>query len=268
MRRIAVLVAAAVIAGLTFVPLSAEAAVRRTITAQYSTTSLPVGSSFTISGRVTKTPKGTIVRIEQRVGSTWKLVSAIRTSNKAGNYAVRSMKASTAGQFVYRARVAKTKKLGQAVSPARTVTAYWAKGTFQNPHRVLDLVTIPGWQIRVFPADFDAWPEIEPQNPYNDPPLAGNSYVMVQVSFTRTGSTPGTPKDSMSLEFVNSANRSYAGSSGCGVLPQSYQQIENLPPGQTATANMCSEIPTSAARSGFWRAFSWDSPGYKYVKVG
>lgn len=97
----------------------------RTVTLKATPTSVAVGAKVTLSGAVTKSPKGTAVIIERRKGSGWAKVKTVKTTDTKGSYKT-TVKPSAAGTVKYRARVAKGRAggntLGAATSPTRKVT--------------------------------------------------------------------------------------------------------------------------------------------------
>lgn len=107
---------------LSILAAPAEAAVERKVTLK--ATKATAGEPFTLSGKVTKSPKGTKVVVQRKNGKKWIKVAQTRTKKK-GKYSVR-LTVAKAGDVTYRAKVAKKrvgkKTLKAAVSKARKVT--------------------------------------------------------------------------------------------------------------------------------------------------
>jgi Tol biopolymer transport system component len=116
--------ASAVVALLVLGGLSApaEATVERKVTLK--ATKATAGEPFTLSGKVTRSPKGTKVVVQRKKGKKWVKV-ARTTTKKKGKYSV-ELTVAKPGDVTYRAKVAKKlgnkKTLKAAVSKARKVT--------------------------------------------------------------------------------------------------------------------------------------------------
>lgn len=120
-RRHWSLVALFAIALLVFSGLTApaEAATRRSLSIAVKPTTAYSGTSVTFSGRLTRSPKGTVVHVQRKSGKKWVAVRNLRTTSSAGNYSGGVPMPMTGGTFSFRAVATKTKKLRTATS--RTV---------------------------------------------------------------------------------------------------------------------------------------------------
>ena len=116
-----VAVLAAVVLALTGLTSSATAATARTVTLSASPTSGLPGHAVTFSGSVTKSPKGSIVKIQRKTGSTWTTVSTTKTTTSGGAFKATLSDPTGAGGYYYRAGAAKTSTLATAYS--RTVSS-------------------------------------------------------------------------------------------------------------------------------------------------
>ena len=101
----------------------AEAATARSVSLGVSPSVQNVGATVTFSGKVTKSPKGSTVKIQRKSGTSWVTVSSTKTTSSSGAFAARVTLPSTAAVYSYRAGAAKTKTLATAYSTSVTVTA-------------------------------------------------------------------------------------------------------------------------------------------------
>jgi hypothetical protein len=127
-RPLAVLLAALLL--VVGVQFSASAATARAISIAASPAASSVGSAVTFSGKITKSPRGTIVLIQRKSGKKWVKAGSTRTVNAVGSYAVRLTRPKVIANYAFRAYVAKKGKLKAATSRAVTVAAL--KRTFAS----------------------------------------------------------------------------------------------------------------------------------------
>lgn len=97
----------------------ASAAQKRTVTLKASSPSVLPGAKITLSGKLTTSPKGTKVRIEQLSGRRWTTFKTLKTRSAKGSFTTTfRLRTSTS----YRAVALKTEKLKKATSTVRKVT--------------------------------------------------------------------------------------------------------------------------------------------------
>lgn len=105
----------------TFVP--AEAATARTLSAVAKPSAGVVKSSVAISGVLSKSPKGSPVAIQRKIGSKWVTAKTVKTTTSGGKYSGRVTLPSTPGTYSYRATAAAKGSLKAATSPTIKVAA-------------------------------------------------------------------------------------------------------------------------------------------------
>lgn len=99
----------------------AAAATARTATLTVSSSTAVVGSTVVLTGRVTRSPKGTRVRIQRASGRRWVTVATVRLRS-AGRFTQR-VAVDAAGKRRYRVHVPRTAGRRSATSVTRTVAA-------------------------------------------------------------------------------------------------------------------------------------------------
>ncbi|MGO4256215.1 putative Ig domain-containing protein [Marmoricola sp. RAF53] len=109
-----------VVSGLVAPP--AGAATARSLALSPRTATVGAGTAVTFTGRVTKSPRGSLIRVQRLSGSTWVNATSVRTTSKVGRYSAKVTVPASGGTFRYRAVAPATTKLRTAVSPAATVT--------------------------------------------------------------------------------------------------------------------------------------------------
>ena len=105
------------------------------------------------------------------------------------------------------------------------------------------------WELRIISVDWDAWPEIEAENRFNDPPASGNKFVMVKIAVHNRGSEP---------DSFGSSNISAVGSQAveyrtfvdsCGVIPDDFSNFTRIFSGGELQGNICYEVASSDVNS-------------------
>jgi hypothetical protein len=103
-----------------------------------------------------------------------------------------------------------------------------------------------GWQLRVNNVQRNATAAVLAANSLNQPPPAGQQYVLVNVTVTFTGAGSDSFDDSYRLRVVSSAGTTYTGfgSTGCPPFPKEVPG-DNAPAGTAETGNSCWLVPAS-----------------------
>jgi hypothetical protein len=109
------------------------------------------------------------------------------------------------------------------------------------------LVTPAGFEITVVGGEFDAWPLIQAENSFNDPPAPGNVMVLIRVRATYAVTKDETARISEGdFKLTGSLNRVYSPyeeGSSCGVIPNELQA--ELFSGGSTEGNVCFQVPAS-----------------------
>src|SRR4051794_28623430 len=64
----------------------AQAATKRALSIAIKPTSSYAGASVAVSGKISRSPKGTVVKIQRKAGKKWVAVASTKTTTAAGNY--------------------------------------------------------------------------------------------------------------------------------------------------------------------------------------
>ena len=120
-------------------------------------------------------------------------------------------------------------------------------GTRENPYSFADTVSNDDWTVTLG-EPYEAWDEIHAENEFNEPPADGMEYWIVPVEATYNGSETGLPWIDLSIAFVGIDNVTY--SDGCGVVPDSLDDVDELYADGTGKGNACVSVPTEA--EGTW----------------
>ncbi len=130
----------------------AQAAISRTLSISASPTTTFAGAAVTFAGKISRSPRGTVVRFQRKSGSTWVTVTSTRTTTAAGNYTRRITMPKTAGSYYFRATATKTRTLRSATSrTVKIVALRRVTATIRATPSVIELgnrVTLSG---KIFP---------------------------------------------------------------------------------------------------------------------
>ncbi|MET3961957.1 alpha-tubulin suppressor-like RCC1 family protein [Marmoricola sp. OAE513] len=121
LRFLVALLAAVLAVGALSAP--ADAATKRSLSIKASPSAAVVGKTVTFSGTLTKSPKGTKVTIQRKVGTKWVAAKTAKTSTSAGRYAGKVILPRKAGTYAFRAVAAKKGSLSAATSKTLKVAA-------------------------------------------------------------------------------------------------------------------------------------------------
>jgi hypothetical protein len=112
-------------------------------------------------------------------------------------------------------------------------------GTRDNPYPLGSQFELGDWSVTVNSVDLDAWPEIEAENPFNEPPAAGRKFVMFHATTTYNGTETGDVRFDLDWGIVGSLGNTFGLADYCGVIPDDLNDAGELFPGATAVGNVC-----------------------------
>ena len=149
------LLLAGALLGLVAVPTAAAPTpqVARTVTLAPGTTTAFVGDPVTFTGKLTKSPKGSKVKLQQKQGAAWKTLGVVATTTKRGAYSAVATMPSSPGVQEFRAlaparKVTKngtTRKLKKAISATVAVTVQSRPVTPVTP--VITTTSLPDGEV-------------------------------------------------------------------------------------------------------------------------
>lgn len=136
----------------------------------------------------------------------------------------------------------------EATDPAQTNQA--EEGSRDNPLPIGSTVSDSEWDVTINSVDLNATDAIIAENPLNDAPADGNTYIMVEVSATYTGTNPEGDTPWVSVEYVSAGGNSFASHDALLVAPDSFDSLETLYEGASVTGNIALEVPEEEIADG------------------
>lgn len=128
-------------------------------------------------------------------------------------------------------------------------------------------VVPPGWEVTVLAVDEDAWPEVQAENTFNDPPEQGYRMVLITVRVTNVQTKDEAASISEGdFELVGSRNQVYSSfERSCGVTPNDL--MAELFPEGTAEGTVCFQAGTDETGLILIARPSWDKEDHRYFAL-
>lgn len=140
-----------------------------------------------------------------------------------------------------------------------TTTAAADVGTRENPIPLGQEAQIGDWKVKVTGATPNANQAIADANQFNDPPAAGQQYVLVEVAGTYTGQTSGTFWADISYKYVGSGGNTY--DQGFAVAPNPISDAGEVFPDASVSGNLVFAVDSDQVSGGtlaLEESFSFD----------
>jgi len=122
---------------------------------------------------------------------------------------------------------------------AGIVNAGGPAGSRGNPIPTGQAALIGSWEITVIGSAPDATDLVTAENTFNDPPNAGNQFLLVQVQATNRGIGSETPFEVMTFSAVGPSSVAYSYEDDCGVVPDPFPDFTEVFAGGTVEGNLC-----------------------------
>lgn len=147
----------------------------------------------------------------------------------------------------------------QEAGGANSMTA----GDRGNPIANGESARVGDWGVTFSATRLDATAAVLAENQFNDPPAAGRQFVMGEVTVAYVGDDTGLAWVDLNFRVLGSAGNTFGSGTSdyCGVYPNPISDHGELFPGATATANVCTSVPSDQLDGAVWlveEAFSRD----------
>lgn len=107
-----------------------------------------------------------------------------------------------------------------------------------------DQLTWNGLYIKIVDIHSNAWPLIQAQNQFNDPPQAGRRMMMMTLQVTNVANDEIVQIEESDFELIGTEKvtyDTYSEETRCGVVPDVLDSV--LPLGQSINGNICFQVP-------------------------
>lgn len=125
------------------------------------------------------------------------------------------------------------------------------EGSRDNPLALGTTVTEGDWEVTVNSVDLDATDAVLAENPLNDEPDEGHSYITANVTATYLGSEPsGDTPSGIRVEYVTPDGNSFDSTAEMVIVPDYFNPSETLYEGASATGNFGVQVPIDDVENG------------------
>ena len=136
-----------------------------------------------------------------------------------------------------------------APTEGQDVTAEGGDGSArENPLPIGATLASDEWEVTVNSVDLDATDAVMAENPYNEEPAPGQTYVMVNVTATYTGDNPQGDMPLILIEYVTPEGNTIDGYEP--LVPEPFDMAETLFNGASTTGNVAFLVDEATAAEG------------------
>jgi len=112
-------------------------------------------------------------------------------------------------------------------------------GSRGDPYPPGATVRVGDWDVTITEVTENATDLLMSADFYNDPPADGRQFLMVGIETTNTGNAPNAFGQSDTINLVGDRAVAYTSADACGSLPEGIDLLADVPPGETASGNLC-----------------------------
>ncbi|OSM44620.1 hypothetical protein [Nesterenkonia sp. PF2B19] len=123
-------------------------------------------------------------------------------------------------------------------------------GTRANPYPLGSEISTSDWAVTVNGVDLDATDAVLAENPYNEDPEEGHTYILVDLSVQYTGDDPEGDTPWVSVDYVSPAGNTFRSSDRVTVTPDSFDSMSTLYEGASTTGNVALHVPADGVEDG------------------
>jgi hypothetical protein len=120
-----------------------------------------------------------------------------------------------------------------------------ASGTRESPIPLGQRATVGGWGVVVRSVRIASYDEMLEENMFNDPPIEGRSFVLLDVSLSNKTETEDSVFGVLDFGVLGPSNvvvTDYDFDTSCGVVPNELDTFAEVFPGGTIRGNLCYQI--------------------------
>lgn len=138
----------------------------------------------------------------------------------------------------------------ETVPEEPTPEADSAETSLESPLAVGAVATVGDWAVRVTSIASDATDVVMDENQFNDPPAAGEAFVLISIEATYVGSESSTFWVDNTLKVIGPSKVAYdAFDAWCGSIPNAIDDKGETFPGGTLEGNECWRVSAEEAES-------------------
>lgn len=206
---------------------------------------------------------------------SWRGTGDYDYTNRRGKFALEHTMDYDPGAHRFRmlGKRSRLYEVPQVVTNKVRVTVKDKPGSQSLPWRPGQWFDVENWQFAFNPTITDAWPIVDSQDEYADPPPPGWSYVAVALGFVRTGTGSGRAWIENDLAFVGGDGVVYSGGEDINgeyvscALDNDWSDAPELYAGARSSGTECLPVPTAAIAGGMWRLSGGYDDEDQWIKI-
>ncbi|GGK65299.1 hypothetical protein [Nocardia camponoti] len=148
--------------------------------------------------------------------------------------------------------VTATQSVSSSVGEIQLVQNGGKLGSKDKPVPLGDTFAVgKAWKVSIVSVNPNATATVLAENQFNDPPKAGNQFVIINTTAQYVGDDTASPWLDLDYKFLGSKGNTYSTyDDSCGVIPEPLDDVSELYPDATATGNVCFSVPTDQIGGG------------------
>lgn len=127
------------------------------------------------------------------------------------------------------------------------------QGTRENPYPLGSEITSGDWSVTVNSVDLEATDAVLSENPINEEPASGHTYILVNITAEYTGSDAQGATPWASVAYVSDDGNTFDPLDSVTVAPEAFDRSSALYEGASASGNIALEVPSDAVETGTLR---------------
>ncbi|TXJ07026.1 MAG: hypothetical protein E6Q27_02510 [Aeromicrobium sp.] len=141
--------------------------------------------------------------------------------------------------------------------PDKSAKKYTARGSHKSPIPVGSSLKDNEWEITLHSVNLNANEAVAMANDFNDPPAAGNVFILANMTATYVGDDPDGSYPWIDVNFLTQKGATFSSTEGFVVGPDEFNSFDILHKGESQTGNFLIEVPIAEADSGLLAALPW-----------
>ncbi|MHA2790145.1 DUF4190 domain-containing protein [Corynebacterium sp. S7] len=129
-------------------------------------------------------------------------------------------------------------------------TSAEAGASRENPLPLGSTIESDEWSVTVNSVDLNATDAVMAENPYNDAPEEGSSYILVNITATYKGSNPQGEYPWTTVKYVTPEGTTINSYDTFAVVPEEFDDVSTLYSGGSTTGNEAFVVNTATAADG------------------
>lgn len=124
------------------------------------------------------------------------------------------------------------------------------EGTRAAPYPLGSEISTSDWTVTVNSVDLDATAAIEAENPFNEAPDEGHTYILASITAEYVGDDPEGAAPMLSVDYVSPEGNTFNSYDHPVVAPDSFDSLSTLYEGASTTGDVALHVPVEGLADG------------------